>query len=130
MPAAILDVHSSSNGIDFSRSSEFGYVGQAFVAQFGDQASATGKVFAPVGFKVVRVDVQTGVINEFAVNKGSSNGPASWLRNGGLERPLSVRFDPNGSSLYVVDFGVMTMADKPNPYPGTGVLWRISRSTP
>ena len=130
MPAAILDVHSSSNGIDFSRSSEFGYVGQAFVAQFGDQASATGKVFAPVGFKVVRVDVQTGVINEFAVNKGSTNGPASWLRTGGLERPLSVRFDPNGSSLYVVDFGVMTMGDKPNPYRGTGVLWRISRSGP
>ena len=96
MPAAILDVHSSSNGLDFSRSSEFGYVGQAFVAQFGDQASATGKVFAPIGFKVVRIDVQTGVINEFAVNKGSSNGPASWLRSGGLERPLSVRFDPKG----------------------------------
>jgi glucose/arabinose dehydrogenase len=69
-PAAILDVHSSSTGIDFSRSPEFGYVGDAFIAQFGDQAPATGKVFAPVGFKLVRVNVKTGVIHEFAVNRG------------------------------------------------------------
>jgi glucose/arabinose dehydrogenase len=127
-PAAILDVHSSSNGIDFSRSSEFGYAGDAFIAQFGDQAPATGKVLAPVGFKVIRVEVQTGVIHEFAVNKGRTNGPASWQRHGGLERPLALRFDPKGTSLYVVDFGVMTMTDKPNPYPGTGVLWRITRT--
>lgn len=127
-PAAILDVHSSSNGIDFSRSPEFGYVGHAFIPQFGDQAPGTGKVLAPVGFKVVRVDLKTGVIHEFAVNKGRTNGPASWHRSGGLERPLSLRFDPEGTSLYVVDFGVMTMADKPNPYPGTGVIWRITRS--
>lgn len=127
-PAAILDVHSSSNGIDFSRSSEFGHIGQAFIAQFGDQAPATGKVLAPVGFKVIRVDVKTGVIHEFAVNKGRTNGPASWHGSGGLERPLALRFDPNGTSLYVVDFGVMTMGDKPKPYPGTGVLWRITHS--
>jgi glucose/arabinose dehydrogenase len=127
-PAAILDVHSSSNGIDFSPSTEFGYNGDAFIAQFGDQAPATGKVFGPVGFKVVRVDVKTGVIHEFAVNKGRTNGPASWHGAGGLERPLALKFDPKGSSLYVVDFGVMTMGDKPNPYPGTGVLWRITRS--
>jgi len=127
-PAATLDVHSSSNGVDFSRAADFGYVGDAFIAQFGDQAPATGKVFGPVGFKVIHVDTKTGVIQEFAVNKGSTNGPASWQRSGGLERPLALRFDPKGSSLYVVDFGVMTMGEKPQPYPGTGVLWRITRS--
>jgi glucose/arabinose dehydrogenase len=127
-PSAILDVHSSSTGFDFSRNDRFGHKGEAFVAQFGDQASPTGNVRAPVGFKVVRVDTKTGVINEFAVNKGSTNGPASWLGSGGLERPLAVRFDPSGTALYVTDFGVMTMTDKPNPSPGTGAVWRITRT--
>jgi glucose/arabinose dehydrogenase len=127
-PAAVLGVHSSSNGFDFSRSTEFGFVGQAFVAQFGDQAPGTGKVLSPVGFKVVRVDVTNGVIQDFAVNKGKTNGPASWLGGGGLERPVAVRFDPSGSALYVVDFGVMTMSGKtPAPQKQTGVLWRITR---
>lgn len=57
----------------------FGHVGQAFVAQFGDMATGVGEVLSPVGFKVVRVDVETRVINDFAVNKGATNGPASWL---------------------------------------------------
>src|SRR3712207_7832861 len=42
-PAAVLGVHSSSNGLDFSRSTAFGHVGQAFIAEFGDQAPDTGK---------------------------------------------------------------------------------------
>lgn len=93
-----------------------------------------------MGFKVVCVDVHTGVIEEFAVNKGKENGPASKIGGGGLERPVAARFDPTGSSLYVVDFGVMTFGQggkvrepwtKPQataePRKGTGVLWRISR---
>ena len=62
-PAAILGVHSSSDGFDFSRNSGFGYVGQAFIAQFGDQSPVVGKILNPVGFKVVRVDLKTGVVS-------------------------------------------------------------------
>lgn len=128
-PTARLGVHSSSNGIDFSRNPAFGYVGEAFVAQFGDMAPGAGKVLAPVGYKVVRVDVNTGVIHDFAANRGPKNGPASWLESGGLERPIDVGFSPDGRSLYVVDFGVMTMTEKgPEPRQGTGVLWRITRT--
>lgn len=128
-PAAIFAVHSSSNGFDFSRSADFGHVGEAFVAQFGDQAPDTGKVLKPVGFKVVRVNVETGEINDFAVNIGRTHGPASLIGGGGLERPVAARFDRTGSALYVVDFGVMTMSAKgPVPRPGTGVLWRITRA--
>ena len=126
-PAAVLGVHSSSNGLDFSRSAAFGHVGEAFVAQFGDMAPKVGKVLSPVGFKVVRVDVRTGVIEDFAVNRGKENGPASRLGTGGLERPVAARFDPTGRALYVVDFGVMTIGDNPQPRAGTGVLWRITR---
>jgi glucose/arabinose dehydrogenase len=127
-PAAIFGVHSSSNGLDFSRSDAFGYKGEAFVAQFGDMAPKAGKVLAPVGYKIVRVNVDNGVIRDFAVNKGKRNGPASWLGGGGLERPVSVAFDPSGTALYVADFGIMHLSKTATtPKQQTGVIWKISK---
>lgn len=127
-PAAILGVHSSSNGLDFSRNSSFGFTGEAFVAQFGDMAPKVGKVLSPVGFKVVRVDVNTGVIRDFATNKGKRNGPATYLKSGGLERPVSVKFNPQGTALYIVDFGIMKMTEHgPEPQLATGTIWRITK---
>lgn len=125
-PAAFLPVHSSANGLDFSFSPAFGHEGQAFVALFGDMAPAAGKTLAPVGFRVVRVDTEKGVITDFAVNLKAAKGPASRSGTGGLERPVALRFSPDGSSLYVVDFGVMRVSRK-GIYPErlTGVVWRI-----
>jgi glucose/arabinose dehydrogenase len=128
-PSALFPVHASADGFDFSRSAEFGFVGEAFVALFGDQSPTVGKTLGPVGFKVVRVNVKTGVISDFAVNRTQHAGPASKVRGGGLERPLAVRFDPSGGSLYVVDFGVLTVNEKETkPRPGTGTIWRITRT--
>jgi glucose/arabinose dehydrogenase len=128
-PAARLGVHGSACGLDVSRSESFGHVGEAFVALFGDMAPGAGKVMEPVGYQVARVDLNTGVIEPFAVNRGRKNGPASKLKVGGLERPVACRFDPSGESLYVVDFGIMTMAKSgAQPRQNTGVLWRIVRS--
>ncbi|WP_242920909.1 PQQ-dependent sugar dehydrogenase [Pontibacter liquoris] len=128
-PAATFGVHSSSNGLDFSTNASFGFPGQAFVAQFGDMAPQVGKVLGPVGFKVVRVDVHTGEITDFAVNKGKENGPASKLGTGGLERPVAARFSPDGQSLYIVDFGVMKVTEKKSePQQKTGVIWKIMRT--
>jgi glucose/arabinose dehydrogenase len=128
-PVAILGVHSSSNGFDFSTSESFGHKGEAFIAQFGDMAPKVGKVLAPVGFKVVRVNTRNGVIQDFAVNRSKKNGPASWHGGGGLERPVSVKFTPEGSALYVVDFGILKMTDKgPEPQQATGVIWRITKT--
>jgi glucose/arabinose dehydrogenase len=127
-PAALLGVHASANGFDFSRSESFGHVGEAFVAYFGDMAPKVGKVLGPVGFKVSRVNVETGRIEDFAVNR-PDKGPASMVGGGGLERPVAARFDPSGEALYVVDFGVMTVSQQgPSPKKETGVLWRISRA--
>lgn len=127
-PTAVFGVHSSSNGLDFSRSGNFGFSGEAFVAQFGDMAPTAGKVLFPVGFKIVRVDVNTGVIRDFAVNKGKRNGPATWLKKGGLERPVSVKFDPSGNALYVVDFGIVKMTEQgPQPQLNTGMIWKITK---
>ena len=127
-PVAVLGVHASANGFDFSRSAQFGHVGQAFIAEFGDQAPTTGKVLHPIGFRVIRVDVSNGRIEQFAVNRGESNGPASKIGGGGLERPVAARFDPSGNALYIVDFGVLLEGPQgARPQPGTGVLWRITR---
>lgn len=129
-PTAQFGVHASSNGFDFSSSSAFGYEGDAFVAMFGDMAPGVGKVLAPVGFDVVRVDVNAGTVHGFAASEGAKVGPASRVGGGGFERPVAVRFSPDGSALYVVDFGVMTTSeDGPVPHPKTGVLWRITRDT-
>lgn len=129
-PLALLPVHSSSNGFDVGRTDAFGFRGQVFVAQFGDQAPDVGKVMGPVGFKVVVVDPATGESVDFAVNRGKRNGPASHLGTAGLERPIAVRFDPTGRSLYVVDFGRLGMdAAGSHPRRNTGGLWRISRGT-
>jgi glucose/arabinose dehydrogenase len=127
-PAAQLGVHASATSFDFSRSAAFGHAGEAFVALFGDQAPMTGKTYGPVGFKVIRVDPASGSVNDFAINRGRTNGPASRLGSGGLERPIAVRFDASGEALYVVDFGVMTMSERGGePHPGTGAVWKITR---
>lgn len=124
-PAAGLGVHSSSNSFDFSRSDAFGFAGQAFIAQFGDMAPEAGKVLAPVGFRVIRVDIDDGSIHGFVENR-HENAPASRIGSGGIERPVAARFDPSGSMLYIVDFGVMVVGDAgPSPRPFTGVLWRV-----
>lgn len=127
-PAASLGVHSSSNGVDFSRGSVFGHAGDAFIAQFGDMAPNVGKVIRPVGFKIVRVDVENGIVYDFAVNKGKRNGPASWLNTGGLERPVDVKFNPVDNALYIVDFGILQMSDEgANPVKNSGVIWKVAK---
>jgi glucose/arabinose dehydrogenase len=127
-PAAKFPVHSSACGLDLSRSEAFGFVDDAFVAEFGDMAPGVDKVMAPVGFQVARVDRETGEVHVFAANRGRRIAPASKEHRHGLERPIAVRFNPAGDALYVVDFGVLTMTNgHPHPYPGTGVLWRITK---
>ncbi|MEX2574954.1 MAG: hypothetical protein WD317_11680, partial [Balneolaceae bacterium] len=127
-PSAILGVHSSSNGFDFSANQAFGYEGEAFIAQFGDMAPNVGKIMSPVGFKVVRVDPATGIVTDFAVNRGDVNGPASWQESGGLERPVAARFNPSGEALYIVDFGIMEVTENgPQPHEETGTVWKITK---
>jgi glucose/arabinose dehydrogenase len=128
-PAAYLAVHASANGLDFSTNPVFGYEGQAFIAIFGDMAPKVGKVMSPVGFKVVRVDVASGIVRDFAVNRSEKQGPASLLGKSGLERPVAVRFDSEKTSLYVVDFGVLAVSEGGiTASEGTGVVWRIHRT--
>jgi glucose/arabinose dehydrogenase len=128
-PVATFDVHASADGFDFSRGS-FGYQGEAFVALFGDEAPSVGKVLNPVGGKVVRVNLETGLMEEFAVNKGKKNAPGSKLHRAGFERPVAAKFNPAGDALYIVDFGVMLQSKKgAKAIPRTGVVWKIDHNS-
>jgi hypothetical protein len=126
-PVVSMGVHSSSNGFDFSHSKDFGFEGEAFVAQFGDMSPDVGKVERPVGYKILRINIKTGIMNDFVVNK-KKNAPASKIHSGGIERPVAARFSPDGRNLYIVDFGIMLTSDKgPRPVEGTGVIWKVSK---
>ncbi|MBW3574293.1 MAG: PQQ-dependent sugar dehydrogenase [Actinobacteria bacterium] len=127
-PFTTFSQHSGPNGVDFCRESGFGFPGDAFVALFGDLTPVTARLTTPSGFKVVRVDMRTGEVVDFAVNK--IQGPASKLPHRGLERPSHCQFGPDGA-LYVVDFGQISIAPEKGGIrvqQGTGTLWRIRRT--
>ena len=126
-PFTSFQTHVAANGFDFSRDPGFGFEGDAFVACFGDLAPITTvtRATVPAGFKVVRVDMKTGQVLDFAVNK--MTGPASKLPHDGFERPSHCQFGPDGA-LYVVDFGIIHIAPEAGAIRqqiGTGSLWRI-----
>jgi glucose/arabinose dehydrogenase len=120
--------HSGPNGLDFCRDEGFGHCGDAFVTLFGDLTPVTARLTTPSGFKVVRVDMRTREVVDFAVNK--INGPASRLPHAGFERPSHCQFGPDGN-LYVVDFGEVSIAPEKGGirvWENTGALWRIRRT--
>jgi hypothetical protein len=62
------------------------------------------------------------------VNRAPKEGPGTKVGIAGFERPVSVRFDRSGDSLYVVDFGVLRQ-DQAGAHPErqTGSVWRIRK---
>ena len=87
------------------------YRGSAIIALSGDRApfaTSGQKLLSPVGYKVVRVDLDTRQSKDFVRN--TEGVPASKLGKNvmALERPIDVKFGPDGS-LYVLDFGQMEM---------------------
>jgi glucose/arabinose dehydrogenase len=129
-PLTSFQTHAAANGFDFCPNPEFGFEGDAFVACFGDLAPITTitRAVTPAGFKVVRVDMRSGQVYDFAVNR--MTGPASKLPHDGFERPSHCQFGPDGA-LYVVDFGIIHIAPERGGIRqqiGTGSLWRIRRT--
>jgi glucose/arabinose dehydrogenase len=128
MPIVSFPPHAAANGLAISPGGAFGFEGQAFVALFGDLAPiTTPRLATPVGFKVVRVDLDQRSIVDFAVNR--IQGPASKLPHDGFERPSHCAFGPDGS-LYVTDFGEIDIAPEKagiRVQAGSGSLWRIRR---
>jgi glucose/arabinose dehydrogenase len=107
------------------------YRGGVIVALFGDHAPfSTGgpdglALSRVTGYKVVRVDLVTKEVTDFVYN--TRLGPASALgtQGRGLERPIDVKFGPDGA-LYILDYGQMVMKDgKESISRGTGRIWRV-----
>lgn len=82
--------------------------GEVFVALSGDTAPfGTGDypLVRPVGYKVVRVNLDTGKVQDFIFNVGMLPGSQIERRGFvGLERPVDVKVGPDGA-LYVLDMG-------------------------
>lgn len=114
-----LGYHTSANKFDFSTSRQFRHVGELFVAYTGSFIPITGAVeFA--GYKVVRVDPNSGAVRDFVVNTGTT--AASVFDPNGFNKPIDVKFQ--GDAMLIVDFGVF----EPGLgiiQPGTGKLWAV-----
>ncbi|GAB3162908.1 PQQ-dependent sugar dehydrogenase [Telluribacter humicola] len=128
-PAAFLEQpHSCMCRMDFSRSDFFGHRGELFVTEWGTLAPLNSPREEDLdhGFRVIRVDVKEGTSELFMHNR--IMGPASAHGGGGIERPVSCRFSPDGKSLYVLDFGVAHISEGSMfGFAHTGVLWKITK---
>ena len=133
-PLMTFAPHASVTKIDFGRSARFGFEGQMFLAASGDYAPATALKQERAGYWVQRIDPATNKGEVFFRAKKETLGAKDeeYVTTAGPKRPVDVRFF--GDALYVVDIGVVVFTTSgqgptPRPYPGTGVVWRITRTT-
>jgi glucose/arabinose dehydrogenase len=123
-PLTTLTPHVAAEGFVFGRD-QFGVDPEdILLAEFG--TVVTYQADQLPGFRVERVDLETGETEDFLVNK--TRMPASATGGRGLERPIQLDYAPDGS-LYLVDFGVIDVdQDGLNAHPNTGVVWRMVRT--
>ncbi|HEX6988544.1 MAG TPA: glucose dehydrogenase [Bacillota bacterium] len=114
-PAVVFHHGSVPMKFDFSRGGVFGYEGWAFIPMFGSLSPPGGQ--KP---RVVRLNVETGRSADLLViNNPMGGGDGPW-------RPAAVRFNADGSALYLLDYGpVFTGGGAVVPTAGGGALWRI-----
>lgn len=106
------------------------FEGSAIVALSGDRAPfATGgkKLIGPIGYKVVRVNVDNQQVEDFIRNTRGL--PAHRLEEDlaklALERPVDVKFGPDGS-LYILDMGRMAVKNgEERVSAATGRIFRL-----
>ena len=116
---AELELHSSSNMFDFSRTEAFGYKGDIFIAETGSFPPGTGATTL-TGYKVARIDRKTGVVTDFISHP--MNTDAVIFVPDGFNKPIDVRF--RGPEMFIVDFGDFL----PGVYnvPNSGKIWKVT----
>lgn len=108
---AKFEEHVSANKFDFSTSDNFAFKGDAFVAETGS-IPAVNEEDELVGYRVTRVNMETGEVTVFLSNKSTQ--PAFISGERGINKPIDVKFSPeNPDLMFVVDFGAFL------PSPGT-----------
>lgn len=123
----------------FSNNTDFiaGENGMIFIGEFGTISPVTHIRIGPtgeggkiVGQKIIMVDPQTGNLTDFISLKGPDPN----------FRPVGLEFNPDGSALYIADFGKVEIrkitpegAELPIsvvwPYPNTGIIWKVTKSS-
>jgi glucose/arabinose dehydrogenase len=108
-----------------------GFEGEAIVALSGDRspfATSGRQLVGPQGFRIMTltVDADPARRNLRDFIRNTSGKPASADgRGGGLERPVDVKFGPDGA-LYVLDFGRMTVeGGREKVQRGTGRVLKL-----
>ena len=122
-PLAKFRPHEATNGFAFSPGDPWGDPTTAYVALFGDFSPATGTVDRPEGVKVVKLDTESGAVEDFVLNE--TGGQASRHSGGGLEHPSDVTFGPDGD-MYITDWGIARVSDDGLVLEeNSGVVWRV-----
>jgi glucose/arabinose dehydrogenase len=126
--------HAGVTKIDFGRSEAFGFQGHIFLGEFGAGVPITGTDKIQSGHQVVRIDPATGEAETFFTARPETLGPsgAEYVATPGPKHPVGVKFSPDGSALYVADIGAISpylagAGPFPRAFPGTGLIWRITR---
>ena len=127
---AELELHSSANMFDFSRTEAFGYKGDIFIAETGSIPPGTGATGLD-GFKVARIDRSTGVVSDFITHPSNTlavifectmskpDGSDNCFES--FNKPIDVRF--RGREMFIVDFGVFAPAPVT---PNSGKIWKVT----
>jgi plastocyanin/glucose/arabinose dehydrogenase len=116
-------------GLAFSSSDAFGFRNDAFVAIWGTFGQGR-QALEPPGSTVYRVHFQegsSGVLAALSTSVFARNrqpGKASQTGQNGLEHPVDVEFAPDGSTMYVLDFGTFGEGQ-----PGSSRIWAIQRDS-
>jgi len=149
-PLTLLEEGVAATQVAVSNSTNFGFKGNAFIAEFGTMAPLIhpfAQITQPmpgiqpsiVGQKVVMLDPNTGNHSDFLSLKDIDK----------TFRPVGIKFDLKGDALYVVSiaktevrsnvpvsnltssglYPFATVHAMPWPYANTGVVWKITRDT-
>jgi glucose/arabinose dehydrogenase len=134
-PLMSFEPHASITQMDIGRGAAFGKEGRLFLASSGDQSPVTAAKVERSGYWVKCVDLATGKAEDFFHAKEEALGPQGleYVRTAGPRRLVDLAFTPDGNALYVVDIGPIHYVNgehgpTPVAFPGTGVLWKITRS--
>jgi hypothetical protein len=119
-PLALFEpAHTGAIQMDFAGAADeqFGYAGEAFVAQIGPNAPPPPEQ-GIVGQNIMRVNVNNGTINEFITLREPSTS----------YKPTDVIFpqedESDNTTLYIIDWGNILTPTVPN----TGIVWKITHT--
>jgi glucose/arabinose dehydrogenase len=111
-PLLCFPPHTAAVKFDVAPDGASQWAGHLFVALFGEEVPLTAPASPRVGRSVVRVDPRNWTSHPFV--------------QGGLLRPIDVRFSPADGSMYILDFGYFEMLDNGavKADAKSGRLWR------